>query len=1582
MACVMPPPCMTPPQIELSRRRSMRSSGSSRSTRPTPNSPRTSARCFISTKCRCTRSTSSCPASSSSPSPRCLSGCSASCSARSPRRFSAARRHQLREEHRQQQAAQAAQAAQAQAAHNAQHDGHGEDGESAPAAKPSTFRVCVPTPSVLDLPPNLHPPEALPAAPLILVKWAGLPYSQCSWEPIALVNNDAKILEFYQQNTLSATDIRVLQQTAGPSDPMLPPPFNPSCPAPSAPESVSIDFIVYSLSLSRNVALVDLRPADSAVQIPPCAALLRALVMQHSRTTIGTASPLLILVPEDSTDAWYSYLRSLSTLRCAVLSDKPDHRPERWVCDAGWHFYCSADDSPSAQLHRLPQLLKFDALIASYAAAMNESAALSSINWSTVALTATSAHMASPDTEQSAPLAQLLGAHLAFISQNARARLVLCSEVRQSAEQKLGSDFIVTPALHPLFSFLDPVKFANASEFQAQISQSDFSHHFFINRADQATAPQIRELHMQVSIILSPPSPHQRLALLRLLRQHHSFCTAQLAVLSSDPHKMANMHSVSDLPSLNPPRLRTIEYQLLDLSTHPSLLGADGEIVSGGRTPDDRMHFLIQSSGKLVVLDRLLPRLKEQGHKVILCVSDLAAMDVAEDYLSLRHFPFCRIDTRSAGSAKHHAVDLFQSPTSGIFICLLSLRTPEVARLNLSAATVVLFLDSCMAIASRPECEAAALRATTNGSNTTTPNVNVFRILCERTYEAYCFAQSQAPVAPQQHRRLLDYVCPAETHTALSTDEFALRCSTLLSCNIDFIFEHFTSRTAAVFGAPPPQHDAAFLPEPVFTPNRDLLRKLAKPELERALAAEKFARNTEIDRMRREFVKEEARVRKSGSSAPASILQQLQLQQQQQQQHQPEVGQPEQQHVQAEAGEQPANGEPKPDPEDGLPPAPPPLASAVDHAATAAAAAGPQQLPKRPRRGGREAYNWPCCEICEDRGEMLICDGPCMRSFHPHCLGMPADTVVSQKWVCDDCRLGMAVCFACKKKGKMIIQHSTRKTAIVVGALDVTNASRLDQHFDQQQQTKPQRTKRPPPAPLSTRINLIAATAAKPLEKRQKTESGFNPGLGIPEPHHDHPAGLPVPPPLPEMQQNAGGEEEEQHLQIDEAAVSAANVLAAPAAAAAASANQETSLEQQLTGEPAEDNPTVTRPATSEDYVEGVTNCTMGMCGRFYHLACVKKYKLTNFSSYASQNRFRCPLHYCVLCERSGDSMAIAQCLRCPVSYHIKCLPRDSCYRLDIKLMLCPKHEPLPTTRVRPTSGKKKREDLPIPHNEHARQPAAGPAARATALFRAHNTAAIQEEERKILSTTRPAALPVLSVLPVPALMDDPAAMPADEMAAPSAHQQLPNSAYAGVSQGQSDAGPRTDTAPVSTPARVPFTIPPVPHMNHAAPPVCKACGSAGQLIHCSDCRSHFHRKCVSPPVSQSVRTDWRCPDCFLDRDGEALPPGSVIPPPRQPLMHPTPKPPPPQILPKPRPVVKVAKSPSKPSEAGPVRARERKRKASSEDREASEGHGDHPGAAGATAFRPVRPRRQSQREQDPDFLFGAPDTDDDLGSQ
>ena len=71
------------------------------------------------------------------------------------------------------------------------------------------------------------------------------------------------------------------------------------------------------------------------------------------------------------------------------------------------------------------------------------------------------------------------------------------------------------------------------------------------------------------------------------------------------------------------------------------------------------------------------------------------------------------------------------------------------------------------------------------------------------------------------------------------------------------------------------------------------------------------------------------------------------------------------------------------------------------------------------------------CALCDDGGDLLLCEGVCMRSFHADpdgvggsCLGMTADefaaiTASTRLWVCPACQTGRHACALCRKVGTL-----------------------------------------------------------------------------------------------------------------------------------------------------------------------------------------------------------------------------------------------------------------------------------------------------------------------------------------------------------------------------------------------------------------------------------------------------------------------------------------------------------------------------------------------------------------------------------
>uniref|UniRef100_A0A8C5HVU7 Helicase C-terminal domain-containing protein n=1 Tax=Gouania willdenowi TaxID=441366 RepID=A0A8C5HVU7_GOUWI len=107
----------------------------------------------------------------------------------------------------------------------------------------------------------------------------------------------------------------------------------------------------------------------------------------------------------------------------------------------------------------------------------------------------------------------------------------------------------------------------------------------------------------------------------------------------------------------------------------------------------EALQHLIRSSGKLVLLDKLLLRLKERGHRVLIFSQMVRMLDILADYLKSRQFLFQRLDGSIKGEMRKQALDHFNADGSEDFCFLLSTRAGGLG-INLASADTVVIFDS------------------------------------------------------------------------------------------------------------------------------------------------------------------------------------------------------------------------------------------------------------------------------------------------------------------------------------------------------------------------------------------------------------------------------------------------------------------------------------------------------------------------------------------------------------------------------------------------------------------------------------------------------------------------------------------------------------------------------------------------------------------------------------------------------------------------------------------------------------------------------------------------------------------------
>ena len=84
-------------------------------------------------------------------------------------------------------------------------------------------------------------------------------------------------------------------------------------------------------------------------------------------------------------------------------------------------------------------------------------------------------------------------------------------------------------------------------------------------------------------------------------------------------------------------------------------------------------------AGKMVLLDRLLPKLKARGSRVLIFSQMTRLLDVLEDYMLYRGHQYCRIDGNTSGEDREAAIEAYNAPDSPKFCFLLSTRAGAAA---------------------------------------------------------------------------------------------------------------------------------------------------------------------------------------------------------------------------------------------------------------------------------------------------------------------------------------------------------------------------------------------------------------------------------------------------------------------------------------------------------------------------------------------------------------------------------------------------------------------------------------------------------------------------------------------------------------------------------------------------------------------------------------------------------------------------------------------------------------------------------------------------------------------------------------
>jgi SNF2 family DNA or RNA helicase len=137
--------------------------------------------------------------------------------------------------------------------------------------------------------------------------------------------------------------------------------------------------------------------------------------------------------------------------------------------------------------------------------------------------------------------------------------------------------------------------------------------------------------------------------------------------------------------------LQNMLMQLRKVCNHPYLIQEPVDPVTGELVTDDR---IISSCGKLTLLDRMLPRLLAEKHKILIFSQMRKVLDILDDYLVYKGLEgqYCRIDGMVPQDERQQQIDRFQEDPECV-VFLLSTRAGGLG-INWTAADTVIIYDS------------------------------------------------------------------------------------------------------------------------------------------------------------------------------------------------------------------------------------------------------------------------------------------------------------------------------------------------------------------------------------------------------------------------------------------------------------------------------------------------------------------------------------------------------------------------------------------------------------------------------------------------------------------------------------------------------------------------------------------------------------------------------------------------------------------------------------------------------------------------------------------------------------------------
>jgi len=176
-----------------------------------------------------------------------------------------------------------------------------------------------------------------------------------------------------------------------------------------------------------------------------------------------------------------------------------------------------------------------------------------------------------------------------------------------------------------------------------------------------------------------------------LLPKKEIFLFTELTSLQRDMYKSILTRQVdannNDLRNMSVSQLQAIFMHLRKCCCHPYMFP---KVEKGPPFVTD--ESIVHTSGKMIILDKLLENLRANGHRCLLFSQFTTMLNIIEDYLIWKRITYFRLDGATGSEIRHQMVNKFNE-SDEYFIFIISTRAGGLG-INLASADTVIFYDN------------------------------------------------------------------------------------------------------------------------------------------------------------------------------------------------------------------------------------------------------------------------------------------------------------------------------------------------------------------------------------------------------------------------------------------------------------------------------------------------------------------------------------------------------------------------------------------------------------------------------------------------------------------------------------------------------------------------------------------------------------------------------------------------------------------------------------------------------------------------------------------------------------------------